>query len=62
MSEQIPRKPRIEYPGSIYHVMSRANGKGVIFQTDVDRQDFVKTLAEPKEPEAGGSTLLGYAV
>ena len=26
--------------------MSRANGKGNIFETDVDRQDFVKTLAE----------------
>jgi putative transposase len=26
--------------------MSRANGKGKIFETDVDRQDFIKTLAE----------------
>jgi REP element-mobilizing transposase RayT len=26
--------------------MSRANGKGEIFETDVDRQDFIKTLAE----------------
>jgi hypothetical protein len=38
----MPRKVRIEYPGAIYHVMSRANGKGNIFETDVDRQDFVK--------------------
>ena len=45
----MPRKPRIEYPGAIYHVMSRANGKGNIFETDVDRQDFVKTLAETCE-------------
>jgi REP element-mobilizing transposase RayT len=29
--------------------MSRANGRGVIFETDVDRQDFVKTLAETCE-------------
>jgi putative transposase len=42
----MPRKLRLEYPGAIYHVMSRANGKGHIFETDVDRQDFVKTLAE----------------
>src|SRR4249919_2824805 len=42
----MPRKVRIEYPGAIYHVMSRANAKGNIFETDVDRQDFVKTLAE----------------
>jgi len=40
------RKPRVEYPGAIYHVMSRANGKGNIFETDVDRLDFVKSLAE----------------
>jgi len=30
-------------------VMSRANGKGNIFETDVDRLDFVKTLAEACE-------------
>jgi len=42
----MPRKLRVEYPGAIYHVMSRANGKGKIFETDVDRQDFVKTLVE----------------
>jgi putative transposase len=42
----MPRKLRIEYAGAIYHVMSRANGKGNIFETDVDRHDFVKTLAE----------------
>jgi putative transposase len=42
----MPRKLRLEYPGAIYHVMNRANGKGNLFETDVDRQDFVKTLAE----------------
>jgi REP element-mobilizing transposase RayT len=42
----MPRKLRVECPGAIYHVMSRANGKGNIFETDVDRQDFAKTLAE----------------
>jgi len=42
----MPRKLRVEYPGAVYHVMSRANGKGNLFETDVDRQDFIKTLAE----------------
>jgi putative transposase len=42
----MPRKLRVEYPGAIYHVMNRANGKGNLFESDVDRQDFVKTLAE----------------
>ena len=45
----MPRKLRVEYPGAIYHVMSRANGTGNIFETDVDRQDFIKTLAETCE-------------
>jgi REP element-mobilizing transposase RayT len=45
----MPRKPRIEYPGGIYHVMSRANGRGNIYESDVDRQDFIKTLAEACE-------------
>jgi hypothetical protein len=26
--------------------MSRANGKGNVVETDIDRQDFVKTLAQ----------------
>ena len=42
----MPRRLRIEYPGAMDHVMSRANGTGNIFESDVDRQDFVKTLAE----------------
>ena len=42
----MPRKLRIEYAGAIYHVMSRANGKGDVFLNAVDRQDFLKTLAE----------------
>ncbi|MBU6400742.1 MAG: transposase [Verrucomicrobia bacterium] len=42
----MPRKLRVQYPGAIYHVMSRGNGKQDIFRNDVDRQDFVKTLAE----------------
>lgn len=45
----MPRQLRIEYPGAIYHVTSRAKGKGKIFETDVDRQDFLETLAEACE-------------
>jgi putative transposase len=42
----MPRKLRVQYPGALYHVMSRANGNGNIFVNDVDRQDLLKTLAE----------------
>src|SRR5437870_192402 len=42
----MPRKLRVEYPGAIYHVMSRDDRCEKIFIDDVDRQDFLKTLAE----------------
>lgn len=42
----MPRKLRVEYPGAMYHVMSRGDRCEDIFLDDVDRQDFLKTLAE----------------
>jgi REP element-mobilizing transposase RayT len=42
----MPRQLRIEYAGAIYHVLSRGDRKRAIFLDDVDRQDFLKTLAE----------------
>ena len=42
----MPRQLRIEYAGAIYHVMSRGDRREDIFVDDVDRQDFLKTLAE----------------
>jgi len=42
----MPRKLRVQYPGAIYHVMDRGNRGEKIFLDDVDRQDFLKTLAE----------------
>ena len=42
----MPRKLRVEYPGAMYHIMSRGNRREKIFLDDVDRQDFLKTLAE----------------
>jgi len=37
---------RVEYPGAIYHLMDRGDRQEDIFVDDVDRQDFLKTLAE----------------
>jgi len=42
----MPRTLRVEYPGAIYHVMSRGNRRDDIFLDDVDRQDFLKTFGE----------------
>jgi REP element-mobilizing transposase RayT len=40
------RKLRVQYPGAIYHVMSRGDRREAIFQGDDDRKLFLKTLGE----------------
>ena len=37
---------RIEYPGAIYHVLSRGDRREAVFLDDGDCHDFLKTLAE----------------
>jgi len=40
------RKLRVEYPGAIFHVMSRGDQREPIFRDGQDRQRFIHTLAE----------------
>jgi putative transposase len=40
------RKLRIQFPGAIYHLMSRGDRREAIFRDDVDRESFLKTLAD----------------
>ena len=40
------RKLRVEYPGAIYHVMSRGDRREPIFQDDADRERFLETLGK----------------
>src|SRR3954468_21450381 len=40
------RKLRVQYPGAVYHVMSRGNRRGRIFVDDEDRRKFLQTLSE----------------
>ncbi len=40
------RKLRIEYPGAIYHLMSRGDRREAIFRDDDDRAQFLATLGE----------------
>ncbi len=44
----MPRKPRIEYAGGIYHVMSRGNRGEAIFEDDTDRKMFLETLGQAR--------------
>jgi putative transposase len=43
------RPLRIEYPGAWYHVMNRGRRAEDIFQTDADREAFIKVLHETAE-------------
>ena len=45
----MPRKPRIEYAGAVYHVMSRGQRREDIFHGDKDRNLFLETLGEACE-------------
>ena len=48
----MPRQPRVEYAGALYHVMARGNCRAPIVLDDADRERFVKTLAEACEKAA----------
>jgi REP element-mobilizing transposase RayT len=39
------RPLRIEYPGAVYHVTSRGNARGRIFENDQDREGFLELFA-----------------
>jgi REP element-mobilizing transposase RayT len=40
------RKPRVEYPGAIYHVMNRGDHSEIVFRDHHDPELFLGTLAE----------------
>src|SRR5688572_11197437 len=42
----MPRPLRIEYPGAIYHVLSRGDRREAIFLSDADRELFLETLGQ----------------
>ena len=42
----MPRKPRVEYEGAVYHVMCRGDRQESIFRDGADRDRFLETLRE----------------
>src|SRR5271157_2774247 len=40
------RKLRLQYPGAVYHLMSRGDRQERVFLEDADRQLFLSTLGE----------------
>ncbi len=54
------RKPRIEFPGGLYHVISRGNNRRPIFRDDVDRKQFLEFLTRCKKQH--GFRLLAFVL
>jgi REP element-mobilizing transposase RayT len=44
----MPRKPRIELPGGLYHVISRGNNRKKILRSTADYLTFTEILASQK--------------
>ena len=42
----MPRPLRIEYPGAVYHVTSRGDGRMAVFRDDGDREIFLDILGD----------------
>ena len=49
VSRGMPKQRRIQFHGAIYHVMSRGNRKGRIFEDNRDRCEFLLILADALE-------------
>ena len=47
------RKPRIEFAGAVYHVLSRGDHGENIYQDDEDRKGFLRCLGEVCERTDG---------
>lgn len=45
----MPRGPRAEYPGALYHVIARGNNKQEIFHEHEDYKYYIKKLRTTKE-------------
>ena len=45
----MPRQPRLQYPGTHYHVMARGNRREAIFRDDEDRRFFLHALGQACE-------------
>lgn len=46
----MPRPLRIQYPGAVYHVMNRGNGRQAIFADAADARRFMQLLEEIAAP------------
>jgi REP element-mobilizing transposase RayT len=56
------RQVRVQYPGAVYHVMSRGDHQKAIYRDDADREQFLRCLEEACEKTGwliDGCVLMG---
>jgi hypothetical protein len=46
----MPRRPRAEVEGALYHIIARGNHREVIFHSEDDHRKFLSLLATAKQP------------
>lgn len=56
----LARKPRVWYPGAIYHIMCRGNHRHEIFRDDEDRHVYLENLLWAKR--SYGCHILSYCL
>ncbi len=54
----MPRQPRVQFPGAIYHVVTRGDGRRKIFHDDGHYQRLTRGLAE--EVDRSGWIVIAY--
>lgn len=54
------RKPRLEYPGGVYHIIHRGNNKRFIFMHDEEKELLINLIKEYQEKFR--FQLLGYVI
>ena len=54
------RQLRVEFPGALYHVLSRGNERNLIFRNDFDRDLFIRTLKE--SAQIAGVEVIAYVL
>lgn len=42
----MPRKPRVEYEGAVYHVMCRGDHGEAVYEDDADRRAFLECIED----------------
>jgi len=54
----MPRLPRLQYPGAIYHIVTRGDGRRKLFHDDGHFERFTRGLAE--EVDRSGWIVIAY--